>query len=326
MARVSFRQGIVRTHPTALQFTAGNTAILLNATSGPVSYTFADGPDDDYLYEEAGTTNPAWTNLPGVSPFWIYFEIDALTGERKFGTTIYQPIDDPSEPVNPPVDQHWFDMRPNQEVMKVWNGSRWLNKIRVFAARVNGNSIVPYATGTQAGLTQSVRSGLLLFDDENKTRPIKRFDKRGRGKFITTESNIFSQFSNLTGFRPEQSIVDGRAVEPIAQYQCVALVGPREIGLARNNVTAFPCIGIALEDTATGEVRSFVATGYLTDDNFNIKIPTIDFTLDPGTPLFVNENGQITTDVPQFFSLQNVGSIVDEFTIFVNIQQIILYG
>ena len=52
--------------------------------------------------------------------------------------------------------------------MKVWNGSRWLEKIRVFAGRVNGASIFQYPTGTQAGLNISVRSGLLLFDDDSR--------------------------------------------------------------------------------------------------------------------------------------------------------------
>jgi len=326
MARISFRQGIVRTHPSALQFTSGNTVILLNAISGPVTYTFADGPDDDYLYEEAGTVDPAWTNLPGAMEYWIYYELDALTGERKFGTTIYDPVAASSPPVGPAVDQHWFDTRPSREVMKVWNGNRWLEKIRVFAGKVTGVSISPYAVGTQAGLTQTVRSGLLLFDDENKTKPIKRFDRRGRGKFITTESLIFSQFSNLTGFRPEQAIVDGQAVEPIAEYQCIALKGPRKMGLAKNTDIDFPCIGIALEDTATSEVRSFVTSGYLTDDNFTLKIPTVDFSKPPGTPLFVSDDGQITSAVPQFFSLQQVGVLVDQFTIFVNIQQMIIYA
>lgn len=325
MARISFRQGIVRTHPTALQFTAGNTKILVNAVSGPVIYTFADGPDDDYLYEEAGTINPAWENLPTTSPFWLYFELDALTGERKFGTTIYQPIEDPSPPSNPQTDQHWFDMRPSYETMNVWNGNRWVRKIRVFAAKVVGTTIQPFDTGTQAGLNTAVRAGFLLFDDQNKTRPLKRFDRRGRGKFITTESTIFSQFSNLTGFRPENAIVDGKAVEPIGLYQCVALKGERELGLAKYTDPDFPCIGIALEGFATGEVHSYVSTGYLTDDNFALNAPQVDFTKPPGTFVFVSDNGHMTTEVPQNFSLQQVGTIVDGDTIFVNIRQQILY-
>lgn len=322
MARISFRQGIVRTHSTALQFTSGNSVILVNAISGPVIYTFADG-DEDYLFEEAGTVNPAWTGLPSASQYWLYYELDALTGERKFGTTLYDPVSQSNAPSSPSVDQHWFDTTTN--TMNVWNGNRWVRRIRVFAGRVNGTSITQFSTGSQAGLNTSVFAGFLLFDDQNNTRPLKRFDRRGRGKFITTETNIFSQFSNLTGFKPEQAIVDGKAIEPIGQYQCVALKGERELGLAKNTVPSFPCIGVALEGFATGEVHSFVTTGYLTDDNFSDIVPSIDFSLGPGTFVFVSDTGEMTTDVPQTFSIQRVGVIIDTSTVFIDIQPQILY-
>lgn len=328
MAQISFRHGIVRIHGAAIQFTAGNTAILLNALSGPVTYTIADGKDDDYLYEEAGTVDPAWTDLPSVGQYWLYSDLNSITGERTFGTSVYQPIDDVSAPNNPAQDQHWFDTRPSRTVMKVWNGQRWVEVIRIFLAKVQGASIQQFATGSQIGYNTPVRAGKLLFDDDANTKPIKRFDRRGRGKFITTESTIFSNFSNITGFRPEQAVVDGRASEPIGQYQCLAFhsTKPRTIRLARNTDPDFPCIGIASEQYGTGQVKSFITTGYLSDDNFALKVPTVDFDLSPGTLVFVNDNGQLTTDVPQTFSIQTVARLVDPFTIFVDIQHIIIYG
>lgn len=322
--KVSFRQGIVRTHSTALQFTSGNTVILVNASSGPVIYTFADG-DEDYLYEESGTVNPAWTDLPSANQYWLYYDIDLLTGARSFGTTLYQPIDDPSPPNNPKIGQHWFDTRATQLIMNEWNGSRWIKKIRVFAARVNGTKITQYSVGSQVGLNTSVFSGFILFDDENKTRPVKRFDKRGRGKFITTETPIFSQFSNLTGFRPEQTIIDGQAIEPIGAYQCIALKGARKLGTAKSNVPDYPCRGIAIEEFATSEVRSYITTGYLTDDNFSTLLSNVDFSLSPGSLIFVGTDGNMTTTIPQTFSSQQVATIIDSTTIHVDIQPQILY-
>ena len=344
MAQVSFRQGIVRTHINAIRPSVAQpgSAWLSDALNDPVSYTFAYGPDDDYLYNEATIVDPAWTDIPAGTniPYWLYYELDLLTGERKFGLTLLCPISSANPPSNPAVDQHWFDTRSCNTQMNVWDGRVWQRKLRVFAARVQGSAIDPYERGSQVGFdNMPVRAGLLLFDDENKTKPLKRFDRRGRGKFITTETPIFSQFSNLTGFRPEQSIIDGKAVEPIGQYQCIAvksvsstgsppIIVPlgRGIGLARNVDPTFPCIGIALEATATGEVRSYVSSGYLTDDNFDILLPKVDFSLDPGTPVFVSDDGQLTTDVPQTISIQQVAVLVDPFTILVSIQPIILYG
>ena len=109
MARISFRQGIVRTHANAIQFTAGNTALKHDALNDPVSYTFADGPDDDYLYEEATLVDPAWTGIPGGTnnPYWIYYELDPLTGERKFGFTTHDPVASGRAPSIPQIGQHW---------------------------------------------------------------------------------------------------------------------------------------------------------------------------------------------------------------------------
>ena len=346
MAQVSIRQGIVRTHSNAVQFTTpvdGTPALLSDGLNDPISYTFADGPDTDYLYSEETLVDPAWTGAPtGTNtPYWLFYELDILTGERLFGLTLLEPVAQNRAPSNPQVDQHWFDTRTNFEQMNVWDGSKWQRKIRVFAARVQGLVINQFEEGeSQVGFNTPVRAGHLLFDDENKTKPIKRFDRRGRGKFITTETPVFSQFSNLTGFRPEQSIVDAKAVEPIGQYQCVAFrnVTPvggspainvaegRSMGLARNTDPDFACIGVALEATATGEVRSYVTSGYLTDDNFNILLPNVDFSLDPGTLVFVGDDGQMTTDVPQTSSIQRVAILVDSFTILVSIQPLIIYG
>lgn len=336
MARISFRQGIVR-QPTGawLSFNSGNDAVILDTSSEPLLLNFADGPDDDYLWEENqgafeawGVSNPdiSFGPLPTTVPYWLYFDIDAITGKRRFGTTIYEPIDDSSAPVNPAVDQHWFDTRNVSAdgtylTMKVWDGSKWLQKIRLFVGKVIAvGTIQIFSNGTQIGKNTSVRSGRILYDDENKTRPIKRFDRRGRGKFITTEATIFSQFSNISGFRIAQSLIEARAIETIPQYHAVALRGPREVGLARNGASGGPyeAVGISTEDFNFSEVRTFTTTGYLTDDNFT-------YTDTPGTKIFVGSNGELVTDPPQQFSIQQVATVVDENTILVDIQPIIYY-
>ncbi len=325
MARISFRQGIIRTHATALQFTSGNSGILLDAQSAPVQLNLADGTADDYLWEEATKIDPAWTSLPTISPYWLYIDIDSISSERTFGTTTEQPLDQPNEPPSPAIDQHWFDTSSNQTVMKVWVGTKWLEKIRIFMGRVDGLTIFSFPTGSQVGLNDTVDSGQLLYDDENKTRPIKRFDRRGRGKFITTVSNIFNQFSNITGFKVSNALVEGKAIEPIPEYSAVAYRGERELGLAKNGTSTgadpgpYTAIGVATEDFTTSEVHTFTTSGYLTDDTFN-------WTEGAGTKLFVGPQGEISSTIPQSGSIQHIATVVDQFTILVNIQDIIIYG
>ena len=339
MAQISFRQGIVRIQSNALSFNGSNTAIRLDSSSEPLILALADGPDDDYLWEENQPIFEAWGSsnsnisfgpLPGTSPYWLYVDVDALTGQRKFGTTIRDPISQSSAPTNALSDQHWFDTRSistdgTHQTMKVWDGIRWTQRIRVFVGRVDGTLITQFTIGSQVGFTDKVRAGQILYDDDNKTKPIKRFDRRGRGKFITTESTIFSQFSNISGFRVAQSLIEGKAIENIPQYHAITLRGEREIGLAKNgeNQTLldpgpYEAIGVSTEDINTLEVRTFITHGYLTDDNFI-------FTDSPGTKIFVGRNGELVTTPPQVVSIQEIGIVVDPFTIFINIQPIVYY-
>lgn len=331
MAQISFTQGIVRTHATALSFTDGNSAIKLDGQSSPIQLNFADGPDDNYFWEEATLVDPAWTDLPTSNDYWLYIDIDALSAERTFGITTLEPLAQTNTPSNPSDDQHWFDTRSTQTAMKVWTKTKWVQKIRIFMARVNGLTIFDFPEGTQVGLNNSVLSGKLMYDNENKTQPIKQFDRRGRGKFVTTESHIFVQFSNISGFKVAQSIVEGTAIETIPEHHAVAYRGDtdpnkiRELGLARNGTSQtnprgpFTAVGISTEDFVTGETRTFVTTGYLTDDNFN-------WTEEAGTYIFVGPTGELVTTVPQFGSVQRIGTVVDQYTILVDIQPIIIYG
>lgn len=331
MAQISFTQGIVRTHVDAMLFTNGNSTIQLNGQTLPVQLNFADGPNDNYFWEEATLVNPAWTDLPVSNDYWLYVDIDALTSVRTFGITTLEPLAQTNTPSTPTVDQHWFDTRSTQLVMNVWAGTKWVQKIRVFMARVNGLTIFPYSEGTQVGLNTPVSSGKIMYDNENKTQPIKQFDRRGRGKFVTTESHIFVQFSNISGFKVAQAIVEGTAIEPISEHVAIAFRGDvdpstmREVGLAKNGTSQaalpgpFPAVGVSTEAFVTGETRTFVTTGYLTDDNFNWTEPA-------GTFIFVGPTGELITTVPQSGSVQRIGTVVDQFTILIDIQPIIIYG
>jgi hypothetical protein len=345
MPQISFRQGIVRRPSgTWLSFNGSNAneSIILDTSTAPLLLNFADA-GSDYLWEENQSAIDAWGTipssgnpdislgpLPSAGQYWLYIDIDALTGERKFGTTIYDPVSQSSPPSNPKTDQHWFDTRVSSSdgtymTQKVWNGHRWISKIRIFVGEVNGLSISQGTVGTQVGINITVRAGRILFDDENKTRPIKKFDIRGRGKFVTTETTIFSQFSNISGYRLAQSIVEGKAIENIAQYHAITFRGSRRIGLAKNGEDQmsldsgpYEAIGISTEDYVTGEVFTFVSSGYLTDDNVMFSAPA-------GTKVFVGENGELVTEPPQIISIQQIGTVVDENTIFVDIGPIIFY-
>lgn len=323
MARFEFRQGIVRHqtdtggNPTFLQPVSGGAQVALVVSPDPTVLTLSHSLEGNYTFQETQSVNPAWVG-PFVSgtDYWLYWDIDLLTGERTFGHTLLAPIVAGSAPANPQPDQHWFDLATT--TMKVFNGAVFTDKVRVFAAKYESGAVLqPFPVGSQVGLNQVVDSGFLLFDDENK--PVKKFNRFNQGQFITSETKISSQLARLANFRLEAQFIVAKAIEAIPAFSPLAFKGPKEVGLAKNTDPTFPAVGLSAEDLYSGEVRGFITQGYVTNELWNWTQPA-------GTPIFYNSLGELTTNVPQSFSVQQIATIVDPRVIYVDIKPIVLYG
>jgi hypothetical protein len=320
MATLKFRHGIVRTQnnhsnqPNFLQKSGGGAFVDLVVSPDPTIFTIAHY-DEDYLLTENASVPHAWGPFVGGADYWLYWDVDFLTAEITRGYTLVQPIDDPNKPSNPVIDQHWFDM--NNKIMKVWNGSSWTEKLRVFACKYQqGSTIVYQPLGSQVGLNGiTVYAGSILFDNEHK--PIKKFRRDRKGMFITTESPLSSQFSRISSYIIETVVNQGTATENMGIYQPVTWTSYGKLSLARNTLPHFPAIGISSEPMDVGETKAFINKGFVQYDLWEWDEP-------PGTPLYVSSNGQLTLIPPQTFSIQHMGHIVDHNTIFVDPKQIIL--
>lgn len=310
----TFRQGLIRIQTSPSFLSLGIGGVSLNASTEPTIVAFAQGRSD-YLFTESESIPDAWVGPFNVGTnYELFWDIDIYTGKRTFGYTTVSPSFGITLPVSPVLDQHFFDL--NDYKMKVWNGSTWKTKIRVFAGRVqNGTTLIPLSDGSQVNLNQTRNIGHILFDDEGN--PVKRFDRLGRGEFLTTESGISSQTNLLNSYKLEALQISARAVEPAAKFHCLALKGPNRIGLASFLEPDFPCVGISLEDINKDEVRRFITDGFVTNTDWNFIDP-------PNTPIWVGSNGEITTSVPSNVSMQRIGHLVDNNTVFIDIQEIIL--
>lgn len=310
----TFRQGLIRVQTTPPFLSLGVGGVTLNASTDPTIVAFAHGKSD-YLFTESETIVNAWAGTFNVgTDYHLYWDIDLYTGERTFGYTTLAPSFGTSLPISPNLDEHFFDL--NDYKMKVWNGSSWKTKIRVFAGVVqNGAILIPLSDGSQVNLNQTRNIGHILFDDNGN--PVKRFDRLGRGDFLTTESGISSQDIQLNSYKLEALQIAARAVEPAAKYHCLSLKGPNRLGLASYLEPNYPCVGISVEDINKDEVRRFVTDGFITNEAWN-------FTESPNTPIWVGSNGEITTVVPSNVSMQRIGHLVDHNTVFIDIQEIIL--
>lgn len=316
MATLAFRQGLVRYQtdisnaPNFLQKVSGGTYINLIVSPTPTTFTIAHY-DQNYLFIEQQSVTHAWGPFAGSNTCWLYWDVDFLTGNLTRSHTYQDPVAQSSPPASPPLDKHWFDTA--NKIMKVWTGTAWVEKLRVFAATYqNSSTIIYFPLGTQVGISSGSHiAGFPLYDDSGN--PVQKFNRNRRGQFIHTESPLASQFSKVANFRIEGSILQAEAMEFIPKYAVVAYKQANKIGICTNVDAEFPAVGVVVEDINVGEIRTVVTHGPLTNEDWNWSVP-------PMTPLFVNATGELTTTPPSVISIQHIGYVVGTKTIVVNIQ------
>lgn len=318
--RVPHRQGIVKCQtdshgkPDFLHF--GDTGFV-DLIVSPITtlLTFASGPND-YLVEEQVTVRKAWdlTALNNTNKSaWLYVEIDQVSGKRLFGYTTVKPVFGPTTPHLLKPNLHWFNTTTNQ--MMVLNDTQtvWSPKLRVFVGSIDSNRILScQPVGSQVGLTGEYRAGFILFDADG--RPLKQWRRDNLGSFYTTESVIATQQSRIANLRLDASLIAYEAVDNIPAWAAVSLSpefkGKVRLASSRNQKT--DVLGIVSYDVPLGEMANILHSGPVSNRNWDWQQP-------PGTPLFIDETGTLTTDVPQVGAIQRVGYIVDQDTIFLQI-------
>ena len=325
--QLSFRQGIVKGSGFLDPEPFG---VDIDTTLGEVIVTFAYG-DEDYVIRYpavGGGVSNAWGG--SANPFsvsaglvFFYWDIDVATGFHRpsqthdwlgrnyidRGYTQLAPLYQTTTPTSPGVDQHWFDL--NENVMKVWDGSTWVRKIRVFAGTFNAPSIASvtqYSTQgvSQAGLSTPCSAGYIIFGVDLKA--VKRND----GNFFTTDDEALLNFGTFTSpVKLEALSTSAVAQEPIPAFYCVTIVGDNQMELASSNDTSRRAIGIVQVDVNTGEDAVIVTQGAVFNDGW---------TWDPSTQseLYLGPNGELMTTPSGVFA-QRVASILSEDTIIVDI-------
>jgi len=323
--KIPFRQGIVRYQtnnaptptPTFLQSSNGGSTIDLVIAPDPTIIAFANGINNDYLFEERLSIQEAWAGpFVGGTDYWLYWDIDTFSGARTFGFTVVEPITSATMPIGSvAADTHWFDSL--NKVMKSYTSGVYVEKIRVFACKyASGGVIEHYALGTQVGELVSSTPGFILFDDIGV--PVRRANNRRLGHFVTTESNFFTHASSANSIKLEAQILYAQAVENVAAYQCVTYKGYERIGFASKDDIIGSVVGIVREDLYAGEVGSFLSAGFLTN-------PTWNWTQPANTPLYCDSTGQVTDVVPQDGSMQEIGTVVSSTSMMILIKpQIII--
>ena len=319
--KIDFRQGIVRyqldpgtSQPIFLQQSNGGTTIDLIVSPNPTIVTIAS-EENDFLVSENKTILEAFSGFVTGTDYWLYIDINLLTAERTFGSTTLEPFVNPSQPASPQVDQHWFDT--TNMIMKVWTGSGFEPKLRVFLAKYDEGSVIqPYPLGSQVGNNTSIDAGFILFDEDDQ--PVRKYRRRGLGKFLTTETNFITHTSKSANVSFEVHVDVAKAIEPIPTFHLVAFEQPNEIRLASYSDPTKPIVGIVTEDFVQGEVGRYVTQGVIANTGWN-------FTEPPGTALFTGTSGEVTTSVPQTGAVQRIGFVLSPMEMYLLVQPPLKY-
>lgn len=306
--RIPFRQGLVRVPANFLQLAAGKVSLVLGPSDSVVA-TFADGAAN-YLTTERLTVNNAWVG-PYVTgtDYWLYVDINLVTGVRTFGHTTVSPVDGATAPHAPvALDQHWFDTANN--TMKVWNGNGWVKKIRLFVAKLQQGSVFvsmsvnsPAYTGTQVGalVAQPVSAGAIVFDADGN--PLKKAD----GTFFTTEDTALTGIASSSQVKFGSLVIEAEADTNLPAYSIVRFTDFNLITAATNYIVDNGAYGIIERDAATGDVVEVTMEGLITNPAWDWTSAGIN------AQLYVDANGSLTTTPPP--SPIPVAAVVDTNTI-----------
>lgn len=310
--KISFRQGIVRyqtdinSQPTFLQRSSQDAQFVdLVVSPDPTIITFAHRAAD-YVFEEAKTVRNAWGPFPSGQTAYLYWDINVLTAALTRGFTNLPPIYSGVAPSNPASGQHWFDSI--NTVMFVWNGDRWIEKIRVFAAVYSSAAIIkPSSLGTQAGLNTTRDAGNIVLDGFFK--PLRQ----SNGSFLTSTTGMSVVGIATKKIKIEGEILTLLADEYIPMFSCIQTRRGRTAILGRSTDRMSRVAGIATEDVHRGETSIIVGAGLLRNENWNWPEASIN------RPVFCGPTGQITLTPPTTGVLQQVGSVYDTDAVYVRI-------
>jgi hypothetical protein len=171
---IPFRQGLIAAGSNYLKADSGYADLVSNSV--PIIADAVAG-EYDYLVREYISVPQAWGPFTGTATQYLYWDINVVTGAQTRGFTAnFTNNSSSTPPASPVLNQMWFSAATtgsyngvNFPAAFVWNGTAWVQVIRVLAGLwINGaietlNSPTPgsgYVNGTYTNVPLSyVTSG-----------------------------------------------------------------------------------------------------------------------------------------------------------------------
>ena len=304
---LNFRQGLVH-HQSPVFFNVKQTMVDLLVTDTNTTITFAAGTKD-YLYTEQESVPNAWGPLTVGKEHWLYWDLYVRTGIRTFGITTVEPVVGPFAPANVQSDLHWYDTTTNE--MKVWIGSNWSKRVRVFAFKLAQGRIPvsmsdqsPLFTGTQVGNHSPSYSGHILYDATTHS-PIKN----AAGQLMTTEDKLTTKTISLSHVKVASVIIEGEAQQYMAAYTVVVFSSFGKIVHADQFVAEHPIqFGIIESDAQVGSTVNVITHGLISSPHWDWSSAGVN------ALLYCSVSGELTS-IPVIPNQTPVAVVLDPHTI-----------
>lgn len=306
--KTNIRQGIVYKPVLPKMLYNIDNKINIRLNEDKLILTFAHG-QRDYSVILTENIDAAWVVDSISTNCWLYWEIDQGTGSLIYGVTYNEPLNyGRTLPASPVKGDHFFDRNDNK--MKFFNGSKWVDKIRLFAAEIKNGVINEYGVYSQVNLRGDNNVGKILYDDNNK--PI--FDYVGKHKYFATSADSITTLNDLYNIGLDKLHLNVVAGESIPKYTSVIL-GEDNMVYAGSCNNDIPVLGLAAKTYAPGDQVHIISSGVIED---SIAWAWVQPT---NTKLFVGENGELTTELINEISSQIIGKIISPKAILINIQE-----
>lgn len=305
---LNFIQGIVSTDKSIksfLKLIGNNVSLIINSL--PLILTFSHG-EYNYLKTIEKSVLNAWIINPNLDNSWLYADIDVLTANISFGAISNAPTSGDSFPVDPIINHHHYDKISKK--LYVFDGYDWINKIRIFLGTINDKQLSQYPLGSQVNMVYQNESNEIYLTSEKL--PVHQFDDEGF--HFLTKNAISDKYTESTNTLQYSQIKNtGIAGENIQKYKLLSWNSNGHLVNASYTDT-FPVIGMSESKILTGNIANFINYGIVKNKSWNLP-----YVQNVYTPIFVGENGNITTSLSEEYSNQKIGFLLSHNSIFLNI-------
>lgn len=320
--RLNFRQGIVKYQTDQngvaqyLDFSISRGTVGIVVAETPVLVSFAHR-DANYLVEETIRIIDAWGPLPNET-CWLFWDISLQNAQVTRGYTLIKPSDDVVAPIAAIQNQHWFDH--SEQVMKVWNGTKWEEKIRVFAGVYHNGRVDSMPIGSQVGIESVNDAGYLLLDPFQMPLRYKPMGEPSSwySRFLTTESWITVANRGSMLSKIDSGNFPVIANEPIPKFSLVQMKPGRRVELARHTDYTTRVNGIIVEDMYKSDISDLFCHGFISNQDWNWPDEYIN------KPLYCGAHGELSLDYPQSGVYQQVGYIYDRNAVFIDLMPVLI--